>query len=271
MARVFACIVCIGVLGSTLGASALSQATGRELLPDLDQSAPSRLIVQKARTGKRNTYELGFQSAAANVGEGPLIIDGRRVDLRTPAMTADQLIDHDQGPQSVNRNVGRVEFVRSPDHRHWHLLRFMRYELRRADGGRVRVRDRKTGFCLGDRYPVRSRALPARAPRKVYTSRCGLNLVDRLGVREGISVGYGDNYKAFLEGQSIRLNGLRSGRYELVHRVNADRRLRELSYDNNAASALIDLRWRRGKPVLRRLATCPDRDRCDVAPCPGLE
>ena len=61
--------------------------------------------------------------------------------------------------------------------------------------------------------------------------------MERLSVREGISVGHGDNYRAFLEGQSLRLNGLRSGRYVLVHRVNVDRRLRERSYDNNASSA----------------------------------
>ena len=98
----------------------------------------------------------------------------------------------------------------------------------------------------------------------MYTTRCGLNLMERLSVREGISVGHGDNYRAFLEGQSLRLNGLRSGRYVLVHRVNVDRRLRERSYDNNASSALLDLHWRRGVPVLRVLAFCPQTDRCDA-------
>ena len=35
--------------------------------------------------------------------------------------------------------------------RGWHLLRFERYELRHAGSRKVLVRDRKTGFCLGDR------------------------------------------------------------------------------------------------------------------------
>jgi lysyl oxidase len=263
VARVLACMVVAAALGSTLvAATASPQAAGRELLPDLDPAVPSQLMVQRAGDRKRPAYELGFQSAAGNVGEGPLIIDGHRVDLRTPTMAADQLIDHEGGAHGITRNVGRLRFVQSSDHRHWHLLRFMRYELRHAGGGQVSVRDRKTGFCLGDRYPVTSRDLPARAAQKVYTTRCGLNLMERLSVREGISVGYGDNYTAFLEGQSLPLSDLHGGQYVLVHRVNVERRFRELSYDNNASSVLLDLRWRRGVPLLRVLASCPDTDHC---------
>jgi serine protease len=60
----------------------------------------------------------------------------------------------------------------------------------------------------------------------------------------------------------LPLDGLRAGRYVLVHRVNGERRLRELSYANNAASLLLDLRWRRGKPLLTVVAVCPDTERC---------
>jgi len=265
VARVIACMAVAGVLGAMLlGATASSQDAGRELLPDLDQAPPNQLLLGRTGSRKRPGWVLGFQSAAGNVGEGPLIINGHRVDLRTPTMAADQLIDHEGGPQSVRPGIGALKFVRSPDHRHWHLLRFMRYELRRAGSGRVLVRDRKTGFCLGDRYAVTTPDLPARAPRKVYTSRCGLNMIDRLSVREGISVGSGDNYTAFLEGQSLPITGLPAGRYTLVHRVNVERRIAELSYDNNASSVLLDLRWRRGVPHLTALASCPGTDRCDV-------
>jgi hypothetical protein len=180
-------------------------------------------------------------------------------------MVADQLVERDGASPQLIPGVGSLRYVHSADHQHWHLLRFMRYELRRAGTGRVRVRDRKTGFCLGDRYRLTTPDLPARPEQKVYTSRCGLHQTGLLNVREGISVGYGDNYTAFLEGQSLSLTGLKSGRYVLVHRVNADRRLRELSYDNNASSVLLDLRRRRGVPALTVLASCPDSERCDVA------
>jgi len=60
----------------------------------------------------------------------------------------------------------------------------------------------------------------------------------------------------------LPLTGLRAGRYVLVHRVNADGRLRELRHDNDAASLLLRLRWRRGVPYIRVLAVCPDSARC---------
>jgi hypothetical protein len=84
-------------------------------------------------------------------------------------------------------------------------------------------------------------------------------------MREGISVGWGDDYKAFLEGQDLPLDGVPAGQYLLVHRVNADGHLRESSYANNAASVLFALAWRSGHPYLRVLAVCPDSDRCTAA------
>jgi hypothetical protein len=262
-AGAFACLVAMAAalaVGVPTGTAGPSPPTGGEQLPDLDPAAPNQLLLQTAGGRKRRVYRLGFQSATGNVGHGPLIIDGHRPDTATRAMVVDQLIERGAPPEVVPA-VGTLRYVHSPDHDHWHLLRFMRYELRRVGSSRVRVRDRKSGFCLGDRYRLTSPSLPA-GP-KVYTSRCGLHQTELLNMREGISVGYGDNYVAFLEGQSLPLTGLRSGRYVLVHRVNVTRRLREVSYDNNASSALLDLRWRRRVPVLRVLAYCPDTDRCE--------
>lgn len=221
-------------------------------LPDLDQEAPSRLEVTRVD----GQFRLGFRSAVRNVGAGPLVIVGSRPDRAIDTMVADQVVEQAAGPQGLIRDVGRLRYVVSPDHRHWHLLGFERYALARA-GGAVVVRDRKTGFCLGDRYQATASAGPKR-----WTSRCGLGQPARLGIEEGISVGHGDAYAANLEGQYLPLDGLPSGRYELVHRVNADGRLRELRADNNAASALLSLRWRRGVPRVRILAVCPDRPRC---------
>lgn len=231
---------------------------GSERLPDLDQEAPRGIEV----TGHR----LGFVSAVRNVGAGPLIVSGRRERTENPAMTADQLIEQRAGPKGVVEDVGRLRYVRSPDHEHWHLLRFERYELRRPGRKIARRKDRKTGFCLGDRYRARGRHLPARPAKPVYTSRCGLGATGRLRLVEGISVGYGDDYKANLEGQSLPLGGLEAGRYLLVHRVNAGRRLRESDYGNNAASLLLALRWRGGEPRVRVLRSCPHAARCLALP-----
>jgi hypothetical protein len=250
--------------GTTLAAvGPPTAAAGSERLPDLDQAAPSGLTVTRAGNGARAVYRLGFASAVDNVGDGPLVIRARRRSADTASMMADQVIQRDGAPAQLVEGAGRLRYVVSPDHRHWHLLGFDRYELRRAGRTAPVVRDHKSGFCLGDRYAVSGRAPRAAPPEPVYTRRCGLGQPGRLAIQEGISVGYGDNYKANLEGQYLRLSGLRAGRFVLVHRVNADRGLRELDYRNNAASLLLELRWSRGEPLVRVLRVCPRTDRCD--------
>jgi glucose/arabinose dehydrogenase len=240
-------------------------ATGTERLPDLDEEAPSQLGVAVDGHHRHPHYVLGFRSASRNVGAGPLIIDGHRRP-GNPTMTADQLIDRDGAPPEVVHRVARMRYVRAPDHQHWHVLGYERYELRRAGSNHVMVRDRKSGFCLGDRYQVANLALPAAVAAPVYTSRCGLRQPHRLHVREGISVGWGDDYSAYLEYQDLALNGLPDGRYVLVHRVNLDHRIRESSYANNAASLLLDIRWKKGLPYVRILRACQTTARCDRAP-----
>jgi hypothetical protein len=239
-----------------------------ERLPDLDQETPSELAVQTAIVDGRKSYRLGFRSAVRNIGVGPLIVEGARTNPEVPDMRVDQIIERTRGPKGVVPDVGRMRYTISPDHRHWHYLQFDRYEIRRSElrhaGSRDSiVTDRKTGFCLGDRYRATKHALPGAPREPVFTGRCGLENPELMNMREGISVGYGDDYSAFLEGQDLPLDGLPDGRYVLVHRVNANEHLRELSYANNAASVLIDLRWRDEKPYVSVLATCPDTDRCD--------
>jgi hypothetical protein len=250
-----------------LSAATLATAerpSGAARLPDLVQEVPSELEITAIGPPAQQVYRLGFRSAVSNIGRGPLVISGRRASADVATMTADQVVDRDGAPQGVVPDVGRLRYVVSPDHRHWHLLGFDRYQLRRV-GQPVAATtdDRKTGFCLGDRYPVLNRRLRAAVPEPTYTSRCGLGDPELAGIQEGISVGYGDDYAATLEGQYLRLTGLAAGRYVLVHHVNADRRLHELHYDNNAASLLIKLRWRRHQPSVRVLRVCPHTARCD--------
>jgi hypothetical protein len=231
-------------------------------LPDLDQELPWDLQVTSTGPSTAREHRLGFGSAVRNIGDGPLIVSGGRPSAAIPTMTADQLVESEDAPVAVVEGVGRLRYVESRDHEHWHLLDFERYQLRRAGGGAKRVTDRKTGFCLGDRYRTRGRTLPARPSAPLYTGRCGLGQTGRLRLVEGISVGYGDDYPANLEGQFVRLTGLPAGRYVLIHEVNVQRRLRETDYGNNAASLLLRLQWRAGAPKLRVLRRCPDTERC---------
>ena len=261
--RVLPVLAALGVAAALLAAMAgktPSALAGSERLPDLDQVRPSDLTITLTRGG----YVLGFSSSVENVGDGPLIFDAQRRGSETATMVADQVIERQGAPKEVVTGVGKVRYVVSPDHRHWHLLGFDRYTLRRASSRSAAVRDRKTGFCLGDRYAIRGRRLPAAPASPVYTSRCGLDQPGLLGIQEGISVGHGDNYQANLEGQYLPLRGLRAGRYVLVHTVNARRGLRELDYSNNSASLLLKLRRRGGAPQVRVLRVCPNTARCDA-------
>jgi hypothetical protein len=58
--------------------------------------------------------------------------------------------------------------------------------------------DQKTGFCLGDRYDT-GRSLSRKHSRAVLNVNCRLYEPDARSVTMGISVGYGDDYRAYLE------------------------------------------------------------------------
>ena len=73
----------------------------------------------------------------------------------------------------------------------------------------------------------------------MITGNCLLHEPEARSVALGVSVGYGDDYRAYLEGQSIDVTGLRASRYQLVHRVNGNGRLRESRFSNNVASVLV--------------------------------
>ncbi|HEX5910524.1 MAG TPA: PQQ-dependent sugar dehydrogenase, partial [Thermoleophilaceae bacterium] len=260
-----ASIVVIAVVPSL----ASPKAGGRELLPDLDQRVPTGVTVAASSTG----WDLNFDSAVENVGDGPLQLQGSRASLAVGTMDATQQVITDTGETVEDANSGTLRYVRSPDHQHWHLDGFDRYELRKAVSGDLVGPDRKTGFCLGDRYDADpGGSLPGKPAQPVLREQCERNNPDALEVVSGISVGYGDEYRGGLEGQSIDVTGVPAGRYVLVHRVNADGKLREETDANNAASVLIQLSWPRGtgaEPEVSVLARCPDTATCRATPAAG--
>lgn len=207
-----------------------------DLLPDLLQELPQDLSVQRVR----GRQLLGFRSSVQNVGDGPLIITGARPNRATRDMQAAQWVLGTGGALRRVPGIGFLRYVASPDHSHWHFLPFERYELRAEPTGARVLRDRKSGFCLGDRYRVEPRPVNA-APAPVYASRCGLNRHRLLQIREGISVGWADDYDAYLDSQHIDVTDVPVGRYLLVHTVNPSGRIVERSHANNQASVRIAL------------------------------
>jgi Tol biopolymer transport system component len=227
-----------------------------ELLPDLDQQAPADLDVRS----KHGRHRLWFTAATDNVGIGPLIVSGLRpsASIVMPALQRVRLSD---GGTRTYPRVGLWRYNHSSDHVHWHFLYYQRYELRKENGSVV-VRDRKSGFCLGDRYGIAPGRVLNRVARPVFTGFCNLYHPDALTVDGGTSVGFSDRYHSRLDGQNVDITNVPAGEYTLVHKTNTQLLIRELRYSNNAASVAIRVSRPNGRPTVRVLRVCPDSDRC---------
>ena len=235
-----------GTAGVTAGA-AVGQGAPTPLLPDLVQELPDQVQVKVVRGREL----LAFRSAVSNRGDGPLMVEGSRRSRRQKAMTGAQVVLRSDGRRVRRPAVGTMRYTRASGHVHWHLQGFDRYELRSAADGRLARPDQKTGFCLGDRYQTDNGPLqPGEPVIPAYPGHCGLRRPDLLRVTQGISVGYGDSYVPYLEGQSIDVTGVPDGAYDLVHRVNADGRLLEKDPSNNTACVGLTLSRTSGRPAV---------------------
>jgi hypothetical protein len=224
-----------------------------ELLPDFDQRAPVGLTI----TGEPGRWRLGFTSHVDNVGLGSVMILGKRPQ-GAARMVALQRVLLTNGRWRSYPNVGRLRYTRSGSHQHWHLMRFDSYELRTLDG-RVLVRDRKSGFCLADHYGTAPGDFDRRAR---FHGNC--EQLNPLATRvvQGTSPGFTDRYPAFYHGQNVELTDVPEGVYVLLHRANPTMQLRELRYENSAASVRIRLKWRAGTPSVKVLRKCPASASC---------
>jgi hypothetical protein len=231
----------VGVLAAT--AACVRGATGalpNALLPDLDERTPLAVSVRWGGPPGNLRPRLVFTSSVENVGYGPLIVQGSRTSTRVRTMRADQLVRLRSGGFERFERVGRLRYNVNPSHSHWHLQPFEQYELRALDGRRI-LRDHKSGFCLNDDYPS---PLPSRGPpgtKPIDPTNCDRDKPGARRVLEGIAVGWGDIYIPAKEGQYIDISSLAYTDYVLVHRVNAERLLRETNYANNASSVRIRL------------------------------
>src|SRR4029077_11745812 len=130
---------------------------------------------------------LVFDSTIGNVGEGPLILTAKRKP-GSSTMTAHQVIRRSDGSTRVVRKVaGVLKYVQASDHQHWHLMGIDRYELWTGNASRRLRRDRKQGFCLGDRYQLTPGRRMKHQPRKpAYPGYCGRDHPELMTMVEGI-------------------------------------------------------------------------------------
>ena len=99
-----------------------------------------------------------------------------------------------------------------------------------APGGSQR-QSYKTSFCVIDTSKIDAH-LPG--PQETGVSICNASV-------QGLSVGWGDYYGPFLDGQAIDLTGNPNGLYELTVAFDPSNRLRETNDDDNTACVLLQI------------------------------
>jgi len=197
------------------------------LLPDLVPDAPRDL---------RNVYlgshrVIQFTTAVGNIGDGPLVLEGRTISTLEGLVTQGYQIIWRRDGSRCARPTGRFAF--HSGHGHFHFDDFVGYELRvDAVDGALAARGSKASFCLLDLARV-SGFSASNYPRQVLNRTC--NSAEGM---QGISVGWKDVYERFLPGQSIDLDAARgeqvpTGSYVLVNHVDPDQLIWDKNRENN--------------------------------------
>lgn len=208
-------------------------ATGHDLLlPDLVTLPPTDLRI---RINPADGHKiLRFTNSIMNNGPGRMEIWG----VTNPAsgkMTVTQHI-YNSEDSAESRVVG--EFFFHPEHNHWHLGDFARYEIWSigTDGelDSVVAVSNKISYCLRD--DARSDIAVA-ASRQTYTT-CNHE-------RQGISAGWIDIYRYHLPGQSIDITFLPDSIYALRSTVDPENRLWEQNPANNTTVLYIEIEGNR--------------------------
>ncbi|ADJ49120.1 lysyl oxidase-like protein [Amycolatopsis mediterranei S699] len=263
----------------------LPLCTAWDVCPVVDPAAPNGRCVAPSVA---KAVRLRFTSAEENVGDGPLLLYGRRDSTNQQTMTVRQALRNGADgsiPDSyaaAQRATGAFTYYEpAPAHQHWHLMNFERFALVSPQGETV-VTDRKNGFCLGDRFPVhdvgRLKNVPggsgadASLADTLRGNMCRHHEPTALEVVEGISVGAGDDYKYPVDFQWLDITHVPTGTYDLVNTVNADRTLLETNYGNNSSAVALAIAWPLGMPgadgtipaapVVKLLRSCPGQPRC---------
>ncbi len=254
-----------------------------DVCPVLDPAAPNGRCVLPAAA---KAVRLRFTSSEENVGDGPLLLHGRRDDTTQSRMSVRQALRNaadgsiPSGYDEAQRPTRTFTYYEpATDHQHWHLMNFEHFALVSKEGKTV-VTDRKNGFCLGDRFRVADIGELGRVPgesgpdadlaKRLRANKCRHHEPDALDVVEGISVGSGDDYKYDVDFQWLDITNVPSGTYALVNTVNEDRTLAETNYGNNSSSVALSIEWPDGEPGLKQVLSRGPIVKF-LRACPGLQ
>lgn len=204
---------------------------GLEHRPDLRTLPPADLQIDTSTKPGRKL--LRFSNTVWNAGDGRLELRPENVGGQTKAYQ--RLYTHDAaGAWSLLREEQAGTFDYHEAHLHWHFNKFAQYVVRRDVAGTVGpplgFTGEKTTFCIIDTVKVAT--LPHSPSRAQYT-QCNQDSTT------GISVGWGDKYGWWLDGQWVDVTGLADGVYWLES--SATTKLVETDTSNNAAATRFRL------------------------------
>jgi Lysyl oxidase len=243
MKRILILLVVVALPSVAMMLPATSLPAGSPHYPDMFTKAPFgvRLVVTKSAGRK-----LYFANTIGNIGNGPLELRAENSSVNGTTNAIQEIYTHgaSKGGASLilvsSATIGTFDF--HPAHNHWHMGDFARYELRSINTngttGPVVATTSKFSFCMIDTDTIDS-TLPHFGMGMAHS--CGQSS------RQGVKVGMGDTYSAFLPDQFIDIANIADGTYRLVSVADpntVDRpggRLQETNDHNNAASVDVTI------------------------------
>lgn len=213
-------------LGGTMALAGKPGPAPAGLYPDFASAVPHHFTVQNSG---QNEF-LRFSNGIANIGAGPFQIRPESDPATLKTIGFQEVLDA-SGAIVVNKAVS--EFVFHPEHNHWHITAVALYEVRAALdngkggswGGVVEGQSLKTTFCLIDWIKLEGNS-----------NTNGRTYFDcKPDARQGLSVGWVDQYHHALEDQEVSIKNIPAGIYYLVTRANPDGNFLETTTSNNSA------------------------------------
>jgi hypothetical protein len=207
---------------AVLGFFAVRAVAAVELLPNLKALLADELCLATSSGNKL----LRFSTTSWNSGTGTLELVAGKPDRKAKKQKVYQQIYSSDG-SSRKVLAGFVAWHQT--HNHFHFEDYAHYVLQpvTAPGASART-STKTTFCIMDTTKIAPQAGAA-----VYTT-CGKSI-------QGMSVGWGDKYNFFLDGQAIDVTGLPDGEYQLEIVIDPKNRLIESGEADNTSKINIHL------------------------------
>jgi Lysyl oxidase len=173
-----------------------------------------------------------FSSLVENRGGGPFEVLGSRPSVNTPDLKVVQNMHQTNGQVRRIPTKAVMRYSLRDGHHHFHVQNFEEFKLRPV-GSTIWRGGHKEGFCVRD-----SGRQHGERPKQY--SDCGDREPQLLKVKEGLSVGWVDNYEWHLWGQFIYLDGLHiPGNFCISATADPLNLFTEKTRANNTTSTLV--------------------------------